>query len=144
MGSQDIDSGYDSEAGFDSEADADSDCDSQAEAAQPSGASPASESDEEDVGDLSWEAVMAAVQGEGSDHDAAAEQAAEEAALQTVPAVGGDNTQESTPTSAAPGRRKVTDKAGLATAKVAKQKAGSKQKSAGSSKHAGSRKRPRQ
>lgn len=62
-GSEDIDSGSDSEAGFDSEADSEAE-----EDAEPHGKDDgAASSDEDDVGDLSWEAVMAAVQGGGSD-----------------------------------------------------------------------------
>ena len=71
VGSEDVDSGLDSEAGFDSEGDSDdvSQDDSQAEEeVQPHSQDDALvSSDEDDVGDLSWEAVMAAVQGGGSD-----------------------------------------------------------------------------
>ena len=146
MGSQDIDSGADSEAGFDSETGFESEGDSepdsqggsQAGAAQPSLNGAASESDEEDVGDLSWEAVMAAVQGGGSDHEG--EEAVEAIAVQAASA--------SAPAEQKPEKKKVPKARGKHYNKHQQESGGhataKKVVTKGSSKFVGSKKRPRQ
>ena len=71
VGSEDIDSGEVSLSDVAEDSDANS-----ADVAGPSGHQGVADSDdgEEEVGDLSWEAVMAAVQGGGSEDDAEEEQ----------------------------------------------------------------------
>ena len=76
MGSEDIDSGEVSQSGDDAEgSDAEgSDADSAIPSRDLDDAAAGSDEGEDEVGDLSWEAVMAAVQGGGSDDEADEEQ----------------------------------------------------------------------
>lgn len=71
MGSEDIDSGEVSQSGDEAEG---SDADSASPSRDLDGAAAGSDEGEDEVGDLSWEAVMAAVQGGGSDDEAEEEQ----------------------------------------------------------------------
>lgn len=72
MGSEDIDSGEVSQSGSKA---AGSDADSASSSRDLDGAAAGgSDEGEDEVGDLSWEAVMAAVQGGGSDDEAEEEQ----------------------------------------------------------------------
>ena len=88
VGSEDIDSGEESSSGRDDGSDREGDG---AGPSESTAHADASKEEEDEVGDLSWEAVMAAVQGGGSDDDA------DEQEIEPAPAAGLEQAQPTSP-----------------------------------------------